>query len=89
VQKRTAKRLGPLISDMLSRQISTLYRSDPVCFVSIFLDEIGEMPLNLQPKLLRTIEAKEILSVGATNPVHAKGETGGHPFVGGSPHPPT
>ena len=36
---------------------------------TIFLDEIGEMPLNLQPKLLRTIEAKEILSVGATNPV--------------------
>jgi DNA-binding NtrC family response regulator len=36
---------------------------------TIFLDEIGEMPLNLQPKLLRTIEAKEILPVGAINPV--------------------
>jgi DNA-binding NtrC family response regulator len=36
---------------------------------SIFLDEIGEMPLTLQPKLLRAIEEKEILPVGATTPV--------------------
>jgi DNA-binding NtrC family response regulator len=36
---------------------------------TIFLDEIGEMPLTLQPKLLRAIEEKEILPVGATTPV--------------------
>jgi DNA-binding NtrC family response regulator len=36
---------------------------------TIFLDEIADMPLNLQVKLLRTIEAKEILPVGASAPV--------------------
>jgi two-component system response regulator PilR (NtrC family) len=36
---------------------------------TIFLDEIGDMPLGLQSKLLRAIEAKEILPVGATEPV--------------------
>ncbi len=36
---------------------------------TIFLDEMGELPLTLQPKLLRAIEAKEILPVGATTPV--------------------
>jgi two-component system response regulator PilR (NtrC family) len=36
---------------------------------TIFLDEIGEMPLGLQSKLLRAIEAKEVLPVGATEPV--------------------
>jgi transcriptional regulator with PAS, ATPase and Fis domain len=35
---------------------------------TIFLDEIGDMPLGLQSKLLRAIEAKEILPVGATQP---------------------
>jgi two-component system response regulator PilR (NtrC family) len=35
---------------------------------TIFLDEIGEMPLGLQSKLLRAIEAKEILPVGSTEP---------------------
>jgi transcriptional regulator with PAS, ATPase and Fis domain len=36
---------------------------------TIFLDEIGEMPLTLQPKLLRAIETKEVLAVGSTQPV--------------------
>lgn len=35
---------------------------------SIFLDEIVSVPLNLQVKLLRAIEQKEILPVGSTNP---------------------
>src|SRR5512140_3093696 len=36
---------------------------------TIFLDEIADMPFNLQVKLLRVIEAKEILPVGASTPV--------------------
>jgi two-component system response regulator PilR (NtrC family) len=36
---------------------------------TIFLDEIGDVPLNLQVKLLRAIEQKEIQTVGATNPL--------------------
>jgi len=35
---------------------------------SIFLDEIGDLPLGLQVKLLRALETKEILPVGATTP---------------------
>ena len=35
---------------------------------TIFLDEIGEVPQYLQVKLLRALEAKEILSIGSTTP---------------------
>jgi two-component system response regulator PilR (NtrC family) len=38
---------------------------------TIFLDEIGDLPLGLQVKLLRVIESKEVLPVGATTPVRA------------------
>ena len=36
---------------------------------TIFLDEIGDLSPVLQPKLLRLIEAKEILPVGSTQPM--------------------
>jgi DNA-binding NtrC family response regulator len=36
---------------------------------TIFLDEIGEMPLNTQVKLLRVLETSEIMRVGGSQPI--------------------
>ncbi|MGC6650375.1 sigma 54-interacting transcriptional regulator [Escherichia coli] len=36
---------------------------------TLFLDEIDDMPLMLQAKLLRAIEAREILPIGASSPI--------------------
>jgi two-component system response regulator FlrC len=36
---------------------------------TLLLDEIGEMPLGLQAKLLRTLQEGEVVPIGATKPV--------------------
>ena len=36
---------------------------------TIFLDEVGDMPLTMQVKLLRVIQEKEFLRVGAVDPI--------------------
>ena len=37
---------------------------------TIFLDEIGDLPIETQTKLLRVIEAREFQRLGSPNPVH-------------------
>jgi transcriptional regulator with PAS, ATPase and Fis domain len=39
---------------------------------TVFLDEVGEMPLATQAKLLRAIEQKEILPIGANEPIRVE-----------------
>lgn len=37
---------------------------------TLFLDEIGELPISLQPKLLRALQQGEVQCIGSDDPVH-------------------
>jgi transcriptional regulator with PAS, ATPase and Fis domain len=38
---------------------------------TLFLDEVGELPMSMQVKLLRVLESGEFLPVGSSKPLHA------------------
>jgi transcriptional regulator with PAS, ATPase and Fis domain len=39
---------------------------------TLFLDEIGETTLDVQPKLLRFLEASEVHPIGEVQPIRAR-----------------
>ncbi len=52
-----------------SKKTGTIGKLEMAQGGSIFLDEIGDMPLDLQPKLLRVIQQKEMYRVGGVKKI--------------------